>query len=504
LAVRIKEPGTRLDFVAANLGFYVDGVVLPAPDPDRMSNLLGALVKRVGTQVPKSDVGLMSRFSKFVQVWLESNLEPLGVGTDLSVDTWLKATSYPDWRQRQLLKAWADVDKTIPCYLALRTRMARCKSFGKREFYTSYKEMRCINSRSDAFKVATGPAFHAIEDSVYTFVPEFIKHTPVPERPGKIASLWLPGISIVTSDYTAFEALLTPRFMRACEMQLYKHMLRHVTDGKKIYSLIARALTGINQCHFGGRGATKAVVKVKGTRMSGDMCTSLGNGFSNLMAMSFACECVGSVPRGFVEGDDGIFAVTGPVPTKDFFRRLGLRIKLRVDPDPMYADFCGNVFDPNDKCNIPDVAKQLVKLGWSMSEFRLGTPLQRGALLRAKAISAAYMYAGCPVLQAAAEYILRCVGDGPIIHESDWARSEFGRPCHKPVGYASRLLLADKYGYTVELQYAAERWFSSRSRLEPMPWQLVPTRPDWHSEWGNVQSHDLVRLRRNRTGIRVC
>lgn len=39
-----------------------------------------------------------------------------------------------------------------------------------------------INSRSDAFKAFSGPFFKAIEKVVYE-MPEFIKHTPVPDRP---------------------------------------------------------------------------------------------------------------------------------------------------------------------------------------------------------------------------------------------------------------------------------------------------------------------------------
>jgi len=169
-----RNPRQRRDFVAAALDFYVDGAILPAPDPDVVENVIGGVSKRFGVATPQIDVKIMKEFGDFVAKWLRMNLVPLAPEVDMSVSTWLLKTNYPEWRQKQLQADWNRHNQTIPRWQSVRARMARCTSFIKREWYSAYKEARCINSRSDWFKCATGPAIHCIEEVVYANIPEFI------------------------------------------------------------------------------------------------------------------------------------------------------------------------------------------------------------------------------------------------------------------------------------------------------------------------------------------
>jgi len=501
--VRGRNPIQRRDFVAAALDFYVDGAILPAVDPDVVENVVGGVTRRFGVATPKIDKKLLAEFGVFVDTWLKRNLVPLEPGTDLSVFSWLQKTHYPEWRRKQLDDTWKRNNQTIPHWQSIRERMARCTSFIKREWYSAYKEARCINSRSDWFKCATGPAIHAIEEVVYATIPEFIKHVPVADRPVLIKSIYLPGVKVFTSDHTSFEAHLSSEFMQKCELRLYDYMLQNVEHGRRISKLLTTSLAGINHCRFFDRWQP-VDVSLPGTRMSGDMCTSLGNGFSNLMLMLFVCSKKGASCKGFVEGDDGVFSVTGNVPVREDFMPLGFNIKIREDPDPYVADFCGNVFDPDDLVNVPDVLKQLVKFGWSMSEFRFGTPKQRSALLRAKALSALSSWAGCPVLQELSLYVLRHIGsEGPVIYDDSWARDHTNitvKP--RPVGIKTRELLERKYGLAVHTQLQIEKWIKQQTRLCPMPSELLTVPPCWTSEWSRVQTHDLGQLRFCRRQVR--
>ncbi len=77
----------------------------------------------------------------------------------------------------------------------------------------------------------------------------------------------------MATDYTSFEALFTPELMDAVEMQLYDYMLEHVSGGKDTLRLIRRVQLGRN--HIDSKYVS---VDISGKRMSGEMCTSLGNG----------------------------------------------------------------------------------------------------------------------------------------------------------------------------------------------------------------------------------
>jgi len=325
---------------------------------------------------------------------------------------------------------------------------------------------------------------------------------PVADRPAKIQTLYLPGVKVFTSDHTSFEAHLSSSFMRHCELMLYDYMLQNVEHGKRICDLLRSSLAGVNHCRFFDRWQP-VDVSLPGTRMSGDMCTSLGNGFSNLMLMLFICDKKGATCKGFVEGDDGVFAVTGPVPTHDDFKALGFNIKIREDPDPYIADFCGNVFDPVDLVNVPDVLKQLVKFGWSMSEFRFGNHEQRAALLRAKALSALSSWAGCPVLQELSQYVMRALGSGRAIYDDSWTRDHTNITVKsRPVGQRTRELLERKYGMPIYKQLQIEEWCRRQTRLCPMPAGMLDVPPCWSREWTRVQTHDLGQLRYNRRHVR--
>lgn len=383
------QPGRRVA-VSACLGMSVKNTCLPKVDPADARTLHAGVLKRMGAETPKIDPCLLHEFRWFVKDWLRENLTPLTPESDVSVEAWLETTLYPAHRKAELLEKWKAVDDIF----SDPEKFFSCKSFVKDEFYTEYKHARAINSRSDEFKCAVGPIFRLIEKAVFAH-PAFIKKIPVADRPQYIKDmLETVGARYFATDYTSFEGLFVAELMSACEVELYTYMTSKLPSSRWFLRLVNEVLVGENLCKF-----KTLLVKILATRMSGEMCTSLGNGFSNLMFMLFTCKRKGCKQvRGVVEGDDGLFTVLGTPPTIDDFAALGLNIKLEIHNSLSTASFCGIVFDEDDRRNVTDPRKVLATFGWSSKQYVFAKPSVKLALLRAKAMSLVYQYPGCPIV----------------------------------------------------------------------------------------------------------
>jgi len=402
-------------------------------------------------------------------------------------------------------------------------RHYQCNSFVKREFYPSIKEARIINSRSDVFKCFSGPFFKKVEEELYK-LPEFVKHVPVKDRPDNILALATPGAVYVETDHTAFEAHIAPAFMRVCEIQLYRYMAKQLPDYHNLMTHLFLALSGRNTCVFGGkRGARRIVAGVEGTRMSGDMCTSLGNGFTNLMLMLFAVKGLGGTCEGRVEGDDGIFAVKGLQPGPGVFNKLGFRIKMELRGDISETSFCGNVFHPEVKANLCDAVKQITKFAWTTSNMRFNKR-QWPALLRGKALCGLITNAGCPMMEAFCKWIIRATEGagtkfGGTDGAPDWWEQHIAQCVARneavPIGVdeRSRALYEKVYGVPQSVQRLIEKYFDAQVDIHPIPFKVmelafVPRNGvdfgAWISEGRSVEAipvTDLVSAQKRQTWI---
>lgn len=188
--------------------------------------------------------------------------------------------------------------------------------------------------------------------------------------------------------------------------------------------------------------------------MSGDMNTSLGNGFVNLMLASFLCDEQGKELFGFVEGDDGLF-VTDAILTKDHYAQLGFTIKIQTEESPCEAGFCGLIFSETGDV-IRDWSKIFQTFGWTQSFLGAGRKIMC-QLLCAKALSVLYESPQCPVVSALAHQALKHVeGQGPR-----WISDGFHT--HVPTAVSvfspsleTRCLYARKFGVSVEMQLEVE------------------------------------------------
>jgi hypothetical protein len=411
-----------------------------------------------------------------VEKWVKKHLQPLSCAEDVSFDTWLDGTNYPDWRKEELrqidrefldLLQYSRKDKHFRDGISI-------KSFVKDEHYTDWKHARNINARHDYYKITVGRFYKAIENVIYQ-LPWFIKHVPVADRPQYIKDyVYRVGSKYLCTDYTSFEAWFVEEIMDATEFVLYRHMLQNVNEGPAVVDLIEEVQGGPNRCKF-----KELYVQINATRMSGEMCTSLGNGFSNLMFMLFMCKlkkCKDVV--GVVEGDDGLFTMVGSAPTTEDFAKLGLRIKLEVHDRLEEASFCGMIFDIDDEVIVTDVRKVLASFGWSSSQYTNVRLYKKRALLRCKALSLAYQYPRCPIVWSLARNMLRLTSDCKMNLSKmiDRMQGNLYRrqilldainvesvPQEPPLN--TRFLVERLYGVSVEYQLEIEKYFNSLTSI---------------------------------------
>lgn len=347
-----------------------------------------AFRQRLFRELPTIDNSRLGRLALFVSEFLTRYVP---VVRPYSFEEWLEMTSYSVARKNQLRDAFDALRGGLPP----RKLASHIDTFVKSEFYTTWKHARMINSRHDAFKAWSGPRFRAIEDAVYR-LPQFIKHVPVPERPSLISSLRKAGCRYFQTDFTAFESHFSPSVMNSIECQLYRHCLKD--DAHVDY--LCGVISGRNEMRT--RSGVRA--RVLGRRMSGDMCTSLGNGFTNLMLALFIAAEHNATLEGFVEGDDGIFRADFDLDPSDY-ASVGFTIKIIEVPDPCVASFCGLIFGDSGEI-VRDPRKFLMGFGWTHSFIGAGDRIM-DELLRAKALSCVYETPQCPIIGAFARYALK-------------------------------------------------------------------------------------------------
>jgi hypothetical protein len=359
------------------------------------------------------------------------------------------------------------------------------KTFQKDESYPAYKHSRMINSRTDQFKCAVGPIFRQIEKEVFS-LPHFIKKVPINDRPKYIINRIKRWDAIyLATDYTAYEAHFTREVMEAVEFVLYEYMVSKLPGGQAWLNLVKSVIGGRNVCVN-----KNMTIEINATRMSGEMNTSLGNGFSNLIFMLYAAEkCGCSEVIGVVEGDDGLFSMKvnegGCIPSVEFFASIGLTLKLEVHANLETASFCGLVFDEHDLNNVTNPLEELAEFGWTSRRYLKSASKKLEQLLRSKAFSMAYQYPGCPILKSLAAYGLRvtrrhgkigseqfaglmdkCV-DNVYYREQMAEALKLGIPDVK-IGDNTRRLVERLYGIPVDAQLEAEAYLDSLDVITPL------------------------------------
>lgn len=432
--------------MAAALPFgSVPGIAPLSMDVNDPHTMMCSCKQRLMRRTPKPNVVLLAELKTFVKSWLAKNLNPV---EPMEFEEWLASTGYNEHRKEQLREASTTLQGGRPSPRQCR----KVEMHGKHESYPEYKHARTINSRCDAFKAYSGPYFKAIEAELYR-LPYFVKHMTPAERMERVKSLSSVGNRCYATDFTAFESHFSHEIMHALEIQLYKYCLQHYPRDSDI---IVKTIGGKNlistRCGF--------YAKVFARRMSGDMCTSLGNGFSNIMLALFIAHKKGAHLDGIVEGDDGLFVTDKEMHNQDWLD-LGFTIKMTPVPDPCRASFCGLIFGESGQV-IRDPVRFLQNFGWT-ENYITGSERVHMELLRAKSLSALHETPQCPIVgmmarcayQRTTGYMPRFTDRWRAMHTPDWAEEQFAPSPD------TRQLFQEMYGVGVEQQLAIEAMISA-------------------------------------------
>lgn len=422
----------------------------------------------------------MAQLATFTDSWLKRNLRP-AADLNLSLENWLEQTSYTETQKDRIRRDYFENPSEL--YKFFKTT---CGSFRKDEFYCEgIKPLRGINARQNIYKAIFGPFVKELEKELYDSE-HFIKHIPSSQRPRYIRrvmegktpvivegddGLFRIGGRYYQTDFSSFEALFTQEFSEATEQRLFAHFLsRYPTFSSKLLGLVRRVCWETNTCAYSyksGDRSRQLLFKVWLKRMSGEMWTSLGNGFANLMVILFAAEQ----------------AEAGVVIDIEWFRGLGLLCKLEIFDHLSDTTFCGLIFDQEDLQAIVDPRTTLLKFGWTNQKYSSASKRVKLKLLRSKALSLAYEVPCCPILAPFARRILELtkhISDNVAVTyaEDRWYKEQMirelatgGPPFEEPT-VSTRILFERRFGITVANQLLIESSFQMLG-LEPVSQRVV-------------------------------
>ena len=243
------------------------------------------------------------------------------------------------------------------------------------------------------------------------------------------------------------------------------------------------------------------------------MVTSLGNGFTNMMAARFLVERTGHSIVGVVEGDDGLFQIDGPLPTTEEYAELGFNVKLEERASVGESSFCSLIFDEELLENVTDPCETLARFGWSTSEKRNGGARCKMGLLRSKSLSLIYGYPCCPIIRSLGAYGLRVTEgfrsiwkergrleywDAQIVKGlSDWEESlspDIAARFKMPIDDRNRILVRDNFGVSIPDQLEIERYLDSLTKVQPLSNPAIDRcmRECWGETWDKCVSQVML------------
>lgn len=475
---RVKNTNT-FNIYGHNLGIYTNDIPFCIDNNDQY-NLLTAYFKRLSPEMPKIDKSYLEVLKSETLHFLSKNLTPLPtmVNYEQLLEDWLASCKhYSSNRKKQLRIAFQSLTIKQLC-----KRDYVCKSFVKREFYEEAKFLRFINSRTDRFKCKVGPFIKYIEEQMYK-LKWFVKGRDVSKLPEEIAKLNRYPYYLQT-DYTSFESSFDPEYVDVVECQLWRYML---VNNPEILECVMR-------CYYTGtKGNLQPRIEVllnknytlyaRGARMSGEMWTSLANGFSNLMNMFTICKIHNIDFEGFVEGDDGIFNLNKNIITENDFNALGFKIKMKLSQNIEDTTFCGNLFSKESQKLILN-PEYLARLGWSCSSiYSRSSKKITDELLRAKAMSIHVLGKYTPIIGKLTYKLLNILGEGEYRNEVSskwWDFYVYTNTENKNFEWiepvmSDRLLYYKNFGISIEMQLMLEASIEKATTVQDlcMPFRFM-------------------------------
>lgn len=204
------------------------------------------------------------------------------ITTPLTFEDWL--SRFPPKRREEL---------TIAKYDTLNSKV---DMFVKTEQLDDDKDPRAIQARKDSYKARAGPWVAALEERCLEAVTFLVKKLNDEQRAKRISNLRERASNIIELDFTRFDRHCSKPLLEATE-----HLVYDLVFPRDVADLMHK------QLHNNCKSSHGVTYQVQGSRMSGDVNTSIGN------CIIVAClSKAAGIPWEalLVEGDDMIAAVT--------------------------------------------------------------------------------------------------------------------------------------------------------------------------------------------------
>jgi len=180
-----------------------------------------------------------------------------------------------------------------------------------------------------------------------------------------------------------------------------------------------------------------------------------------------------------------------------FFRRLGLTIKIQKFEHLWEASFCGLVFDPISLAIVTDPRVVLADFGWAGPFYVKCNRKRLLELLRAKSLSFAHQYPGCPIVQSLAQYGMRLtphVDLNKLVNSKQlntWEREQLldamenrEKIMVRDITLSSRELVESSFSISISEQKRIEALLDSATALKPIALGDLSYMPqEWQDYW---------------------
>jgi hypothetical protein len=401
------------------------------------------------------------------------------------ITEWLQTTGYNTADKQRLLDTY---DAVLAPFARMKNKYRAKRAFQyfvvnlfcKEEHYGSFKHARGIWARDDVAKLVFGPWVKEVERNTYHNCEEFIKTVPVSERAKHIfEECGFPGGTWFETDFSSFESTFEESLMEV-ERTLFEHVLGWYPEGAKFVSFFFGIKTSGNYCK-----TLCFMIICKAMRMSGEMDTSLSNGFANMMFLLYAAKLSGvTAIKLRVEGDDGLGCFQGGKCKLDKMAKIltqaGMLLKFESAVEFTELSFCGIRADSEELQQITDPYKVLGKFGWTNSFYLNASKKTKSKLLRCKALSFLHQYPACPIVSRFAEKVLELTDhvsersllafarkrrDVGVYDRTRMLNAIKARAGVTEIGAATRMLFERQYGISPDSQRLIETDISSFKEL---------------------------------------
>lgn len=394
-----------------------------------VSSMLAAHFKRACVVLPHADDQIWVRFRRFVKSQIRQRVCPLPfdipleynadlVPSKTTLEYWLDHANMPLKKKDQYRAIWSELSSGKYTKDVRSLRFWRTKTFGKDEFYDTYKYPRNIQPRDMAANLVLGPIMSAIESSLFhgdphrehpdyrkpnPRNPEFVKCLPMADRPRYLEDKLSGCTTYYGTDASAFECQMRKDVQLDCELPMIAAHLAYHLSARDTVEWLYKNIFALD--HHGQYGIVDGFkLPLLDMRCSGDMQTSLGNGWNNLMFLEFCfanvAKCARDQLRLVVEGDDGLVGVNKVLSHDDLktaFESLGLSYKFDTYRSVGEAKFCKMVFASN--CSLlRDFRSVICRTGWIPRRYMRSSNNVILGLLHLRALSMLHSHQHCPVL----------------------------------------------------------------------------------------------------------